>query len=52
MRQRTYGGVGSPAREGGLTQFNIGLRVLYILVLKVTNATKYHRYSMLITSIN
>lgn len=21
MRQRTYGGVGSPAREGGLTRF-------------------------------
>jgi len=26
MRQRTYGGVGSPAREGGLTRLNYLLK--------------------------
>ncbi len=28
MRQRTYGGVGSPAREGGLTRFHF----LYMII--------------------
>ena len=27
MRQRTYGGVGSPAREGGLTRLSNGNRI-------------------------
>ena len=26
MRQRTYGGVGSPAREGGLTRFRLDVK--------------------------
>ena len=39
MRQRTYGGVGSPAREGGLTRLKTAFR--NGLVKPITNLKRY-----------
>ena len=38
MRQRTYGGVGSPAREGGLTRFYLD-RFLLLWWIPVSKST-------------